>query len=292
MQALWALTGEAGEPGVIDRDEEARVWQHLDTLIGAPEAAGPKPTRLRRVIRHRGWMAVAASLLIGAVGLALWLQPVTHTATPGERLTVQLPDGSQAELNGGATLRYARRFGEARAVRLLGEAFFAVVEDQRPFRVETFNAQVEVLGTRFNVKAWPEGLAPATTVTLETGRVRLAALTQPDRAVEMTPGETRAVGLDAVLTPPDTAALHRALAWRTGALLYHDELLGVVLEDLERRFGMTLVLQAPALHRRRISFSEHDPTDAETVIRTLCAGYGLNYRATATGYELYDPGMN
>ena len=91
---------------------------------------------------------------------------------------------------------------------------------------------------------------------------------------------------------PDTLALGSALAWRRGALIYHDELLGVVLEDLERRFDIELILQAPALQRKRVNFSKHNPPDAEAVIHDLCAGYGLKYRATTTGYELYDPGMN
>lgn len=237
-------------------------------------------------------MAVAASLLIGAISLSLWLQPVTRTAPLGERLTVPLPDGSSVELNNGASVQYARRFGGDRAVRLVGEAYFEVAKESRPFIVETFNAQVEVLGTRFNVKAWPDGIAQTTTVTLEAGRVALSALTRPEEAVMMQPGETRSVGPAAAPSPPDTVATHQALAWRTGALFYHDELLGVVLEDLERRFGVTLILQAPSLHRTRVSFSKHAPPDAETVIRDLCAGNGLKYRATTTGYELYDPGMN
>ena len=135
-------------------------------------------------------------------------------------------------------------------------------------------------------------MAQATTVTLESGRVALAPLARPDQAVEMMPGETRSVGPDAAPSLPDTVAIHRALAWRTGALFYHDEWLGVVLEDLERRFGVALILQASSLHRKRVSFSKHNPTDAESVIHDLCAGNALKYRATTTGYELYDPVMN
>ena len=289
LRELWALTGSVPEPGVIDRGAEEQVWQALDTLIHTPPEAAPDRPRLRRVAGHRGWMAIAASFLIGAIGLALWLQPVSRTAPLGERLTVPLPDGSSVELNSGATLRYARRFGEERAVHLTGEAYFDVIKDSRPFRVETFNARVEVLGTRFNIKAWPDGLAPATTVSLESGRVALKAFNGSGRPVEMVPGQTRSVGPDTVLSPPDTVSIHSALVWRSGALIYHEALLGVVLEDLERRFGVTLVLQAPALRHKRVSFSKHNPIDVETVIQDLCAGNGLQYRATTTGYELYDP---
>jgi ferric-dicitrate binding protein FerR (iron transport regulator) len=91
------------------------------------------------------------------------------------------------------SLQYPHRFGEERRVRLVGEAFFEVEEHSTPFIVQTFNAEVTVLGTTFNVKAWPTSLDPATTVTLESGRVALNVLDRPDEAVQMDPGQTRRI---------------------------------------------------------------------------------------------------
>ena len=54
-------------------------------------------------------------------------------------------------------------------VRLTGEAYFDVVEEDAPFVVETFNAEVRVLGTRFNVRAWPEGMARHTFTGSDVG---------------------------------------------------------------------------------------------------------------------------
>src|SRR5690606_693130 len=114
-------------------------------------------------------MAAAAVVVVG-LGAALWLRPTVHRAPLGERLAVVLPDGSRVELNSGSRLAYRRTFGwRARRVDLHGEAFFDVVPADVPFTVRTFNSAVTVLGTRFNVRAWPDDEQAETAVVLEEG---------------------------------------------------------------------------------------------------------------------------
>ena len=61
---------------------------------------------------------------------------------------------------------------EQRSVRLQGEAYFDVTENpEAPFQISTTNTQITVLGTRFNVRA--RATEPQTTVTVESGKVRL-----------------------------------------------------------------------------------------------------------------------
>ena len=177
LREVWDLAGsnesaDFPNPATIDR-----LWQSLDAFAESHESPPPRVDRRGssklRLVRLRPWMAIAATLLIGAtVGvLALSMSPVVKTAAPGQRLAVTLPDGSRIELNNGTTVRYARRFGKQRIVHLEGEAFFDVVEAERPFIVHTFNARVAVLGTQFNVRAWSQSMDPGTTVTLESGHV-------------------------------------------------------------------------------------------------------------------------
>ena len=133
-----------------------------------------------------------------AVGAALWLRPITLTVPTGDYLTTTLPDGTLATLNSGTTLSYRRTFGwRTRTVRLHGEAFFDVTTDADPFRVQTFNSTVTVLGTRFNVRAWSGDLTGASTVVLEEGRVRFAANATPQQGVELQPGQMSRVGGEA-----------------------------------------------------------------------------------------------
>ena len=76
----------------------------------------------------------------------------------GSRTRIQLPDGSLVWLNGSSKLVYDNKnFGEKlRQVTLSGEAYFDVVKNaNKPFIIHTAKMDIKVLGTSFNVKAYP-----------------------------------------------------------------------------------------------------------------------------------------
>lgn len=87
--------------------------------------------------------------------------------------TITLPDGSTVKMNASTRIEYPERFlANVRKVKLSGEAFFEVTRDTlRPFVIETDNASVEVLGTSFNVSAYP--MSGLIEVNVESGKVRL-----------------------------------------------------------------------------------------------------------------------
>jgi ferric-dicitrate binding protein FerR (iron transport regulator) len=93
----------------------------------------------------------------------------------GSRSHVYLPDGTSVWLNAQTTLKYYQNFGQnKREVILEGEAFFEVVRDENvPFIVKTSDAEVKVLGTKFNVKAYPEEKYIETTVV--NGKVQVSS---------------------------------------------------------------------------------------------------------------------
>lgn len=304
LRDLWELVGhEEPVPGPSSEAIDAA----FDRLLTRVESEG-RPVTMRAASRpnrragqkgrgaearaHRrwvGWAALAAAVLVGGLGFFWWLQPVTQAARPGEHLTVTLPDGSQVELNSGSRLQYARRFGDVRSVQLTGEAFFDVMGEDRPFVVETFNAQVRVLGTRFGVRAWPGGLDDGTTVALEHGRVVVAPIQRPDQAVEMKPGETRRVSARSasprVLTE---VSVDDATAWRRGDLVFKNQTLGVVLDDVGRRYAVDIEVHPQRLARTRLNLALRQPESAEAVIHDLALALGLEYRETSTGFELFN----
>lgn len=85
----------------------------------------------------------------------------------GSRSKITLPDSSLVWLNAGSTLKYSSDFNVTdRQIQLEGEAFFEVARNQdKPFIVSTENAAVKVLGTSFNLKAYPEENVVETTVS-------------------------------------------------------------------------------------------------------------------------------
>lgn len=93
----------------------------------------------------------------------------------GGTYQVTLPDGSSVWLNAESELVYPVRFAaDSRNVSVTGEAYFSVVSAvDRPFIVESLGQSVIVLGTEFNLTAYPE--EPAVTTTLVSGSVRVVS---------------------------------------------------------------------------------------------------------------------
>jgi transmembrane sensor len=276
-----------------DKAEEPRApsRQADDRSPRAPDRSAA--TRVRRPALA---MAVLALCAVG-LGVWWWSQPVSVTTAAGERTTVTLPDGSTVELNGATTLSYARGFRTIpllgptrRRVRLDGEAFFSVVESDRAFRVETPNAQVEVLGTKFTVQARADD-APTTTVALESGRVRLRSQSSANReqqgsVVLSEAGQTSRVVANSAPSPPEMIQLKYVQAWREGGFAIADAPLPTVLRELERRFGTTLQLRASPTEMEKMTLHYAENAQLENVLRDICVIQGLTYRETSRGYEL------
>jgi transmembrane sensor len=202
------------------------------------------------------------------------------------------------ELGGGSALSYRRGFtalpfvpAARRSVTLRGEAFFDVVPGSRPFVVQTFNARVEVLGTRFNVRAWQDGLARETRVTLVEGRVQVAGAQAEAGAVVLArPGQaTRVRGAAAQPAAPQQAAMDYVLAWRQGGFAITEAPLAAVFAELERRFGVTIELRDPLAEADSLTLFFPQPEGVEAILDDICTAKGLRYRPSSRGYVVYRP---
>jgi ferric-dicitrate binding protein FerR (iron transport regulator) len=170
-----------------------------------------------------------------------------------------------------------------RHVRLQGEAYFDVSPSDRLFVVETFNATVTVLGTRFNVRAWTD-VEASTFVTVESGQVRVAP--EQGGGVVLAAGESVRIATDI-----DSVAVSvgDAVAWRQGDLIYKHRMLGAILDDISRQFDVAVRLDPTIAETTHLTLALRDPADAESVVRDLAGSLGLQYRARSNGYELYRP---
>jgi ferric-dicitrate binding protein FerR (iron transport regulator) len=253
------------------------------------------PPRRRTLARAALGLVGLGAVALAALGYARWAEPVVVRATPATTAAVTLPDGSEVTLASDSRLTYRRGFGRLlgapaeRRVTLRGEAFFDVQTGDAPFVVETFNAEVEVLGTRFNVRARAE---EATDVALEEGRVRVSA---GGAAVELASGEATqvpAAGLGgsgrplvARPSPPASVALGRALAWQAGGLSLDDLSLRAAFAEIERRYGIEV--EAPGVDlRAAVTAYYAERPELRTVLGDLCAAHGLRYRLTSRGAEI------
>ena len=307
LARTWALADAALGPLPAGAPPTADAWTDTEQRLGftPPPAtsaraadrlpARPGATRMR-VGRWARAVAVLGLVVAAAMGGETWWarQTVVTEAPAGARASVALADGSRVTLNSGSRLAVARGLGASRpwrasprTVELDGEAFFAVAHDaRRPFVVQTFNADVAVLGTRFNVRARVGEQAATTRVTLESGRVRVAPRgASASAAVVLAPGEATAVSAGRA-EPPTAASADRQAAWRGGGFAVERLPLGDVLAEVERRFGTDVRATAGVPLDLPLTLYYRDGVTAEAVLHDLALAAGLRYRPLRGGFEV------
>ena len=135
----------------------------------------------------------------------------TIETPPGGQYQVILPDGSKVWLNSASSLRYPVRFtGNERKVEISGEAYFEVAHNiKMPFRVINSSQIVEVLGTHFNIMAYPD--ESSTNTTLLEGSVRII---KENKSKIISPGQqTRVKNGDIDVASVDVT---QVTAWKEG----------------------------------------------------------------------------
>ncbi len=178
---------------------------------------------------------------------------MTEVATgPDETKEIVLPDGSTVWMNEASMIRHeASMDGGLRSVELSGEAFFQVVKDpSRPFKVETADVSVTVLGTEFNVKAYSR--CEETMVTLKNGKVTVETTEQEQFTLD--PGEMLAYNkvtkkTEQTVTDPDVAT-----AWKQREIYFDNETLEEILNILEKQYHTTFDVDKRLLTTERFTF--------------------------------------
>lgn len=162
------------------------------------------------------------------------------TTPKGGEFNIVLSDGTRVWLNAGSQLTFPEVFvGNVRQVRLQGEAYFEVAKLQaKPFIVKTSQMDIKVLGTHFNVKAFPEDRR--TTTTLAEGAVELYAggysvALKPDQQ-----GEYEAGSQGVIVREVDAGDY---MAWKNGKFVFRRERLESILEVIARWYNIEVFYQ-------------------------------------------------
>jgi transmembrane sensor len=135
-------------------------------------------------------------------------------STPrGGQYQILLCDGTKVWLNAQSTLRYPVVFGIGqRKVELEGEAYFEVTKDKsHPFLISAKGTEIKVLGTHFNVNAYPD--EALTKTTLAEGSVNI------NGSVTIRPGQQATVDKSGMIKVSE-ADLESTLAWKDGLFLF------------------------------------------------------------------------
>ena len=203
--------------------------------------------------------AASLILLVGLSAMMFYLgqkktdglMPEKYTsviAGNGQISKVVLPDSSVVWLNSESTLTYNSRFSQNnRHIRLDGQAYFDVKPGKLPLVVSCGDLQVKVLGTRFDVCAYPE--QNSIQVFLESGKVEL--LSSQIKAISrvLNPGELadyHSVSGQLQVKPVSASGY---LSWKEGKLIFQDTPMENVIQQLERKFRVDIRVENPQLYK-------------------------------------------
>jgi ferric-dicitrate binding protein FerR (iron transport regulator) len=271
-------------------------WSELAAKLGLPKEQQqarilemkkrPQPNARSIIWSSRSAWAAAAVILL-ALGMILY-QALQNsgglrkiTTAYAERVNVQLPDGSRVILNSGSEIQFPKQYPDSvRYVNVLGEAYFEVTPDRRPFLVKTENAQIRVLGTKFGV--WARNAE--TRVTVREGRLVLNAIAASEKtAVELTANHMSVCRRQNPPDPPRAVDAAYALGWLEGKIVFDQTPLTEVVAELQRIYKVAIELSDPTLGQQTITGSFHNKP-IESVLASVCLALNLRYAKQAGKY--------
>jgi transmembrane sensor len=163
-------------------------------------------------------------------------------STPrGGQYQLVLPDGTKVWLNATSTLKFPVAFaGNSRTVELTGEAYFEVATvhlrsgQKMPFKVNVANkAEVEVLGTHFNIMAYTEEEAIKT--TLLEGSVKVS---KDVASVILKPGEQTSVSQSSHPSQPIPVQTEEAVSWKNGKFHFNNADIKTIMRQVARWYDV------------------------------------------------------
>lgn len=203
------------------------------------------------------------------------------STTNMQKLEVELPDGSVANLNSGSKIEFYENFEhDKREVRLEGEAFFSVKKDGRPFTIRTENAVTKVLGTKFNV--WAR--AKETRVIVKEGKVSLAENINNGEVI-LTRGESSKVVESNAPIKPIKVDPEYLLGWLNNRIVFSNTDLKEISKELERKYNVQIDIADPELLGYNLTGTfENEKID--TVLTKICLALNLKYSEQNNRYKV------
>lgn len=263
---------------------------------------------------HQQWQSYAAAFvflfaLFYSYGVFNLNNKVSNNLKPNKELIVNkgaksklmLPDGSHVWVNADSKLIYPESFdGPTREVYLEGEGYFDIIKDPaHPFIVHTSGIDIRVLGTIFNVKAYPKEIISEASlikgsieVTLKNGRTDKIMLKPTEKITVFSIGEQQndpnketvqktgenlpLVSLNKV-NYDQADSLVNEIAWVQNKLVFNNESLGSIIVLLERWYGEKIAIKTLSHKELRFTGKFNNET-IDQVLNALQLSHRFSYK--------------
>lgn len=180
------------------------------------------------------------------------VKPVYNTLSVprGKDYNIVLSDGTKIHLNAGSQIRYPVAFvGEEREVWLVGEAYFEVEKDSKPFKVHSGDITVSVLGTSFNLMAYADEPIFETTLIEGLVQIELEGYKEGDeeKGVIVTPGSQAKFDTESGRVDVVEVETEKYIAWMQNVFLFDYETIEEIARKLERWYDVDIVIESNEL---------------------------------------------
>lgn len=205
----------------------------------------------------------------------------------GKKFNLQLSDGTKAYLNAGSSLKYPVKFlqGMVRQVFLSGEVFLDVQKDSaHPFIVNADNLNIQVLGTKFNVTAYPED--DTSDVVLLEGSVKLDSDKGDLNPVVLKPGFKGSYDKNAHDIDTREVITGIYTSWMNGELVFRNMSFQNILKKLERHYDVVIVNNNKKLSSEKFNANFGNDSLIQ-VLENLKATYGIDFEVDKNQITIY-----
>lgn len=273
IKRLYQELGGQGHAGTYVNEEGRLVLENPEWM---PEEAAPAP--------RTNWPArlTVAAFVVMMAG-TIWFirekagsnpppaQLASHTRKFTDRSELKyllLEDSTRVWLNAASSLEFPDRFQQnRREVFLSGEAFFEVKHAEKiPFIIHTGQVSTTVLGTAFNIKAYPG--EKNITVSVSRGTVKVSR--SDGYTATLTGGRQIKLEAQRKDVVEKKIAMGDVAAWQRGFIVYDDEPMADILADMERIYNVQVQVEDPAHRGVRISTSFKKEIGIEQALQVLC----------------------
>ncbi len=241
---------ETAEVDTVDFDLDMdKAWSNIDRTIEQNRHLDDAQQTLEVVSYIRPLLRVAAAailLLMAAVWYndsqsdAALIESIVYTQ-PDEKTIVELPDGSKVWLNEQSQLKYIKKF-EDRVVHLEGEAYFEVAKKEgATFEIYAGNSKTTVLGTEFNLRAYPQ--EAFVEIAVEEGKVLFEAEKQKENKAILTQQENAVYSKANEAVNKLTEKQPNAASWKKQELDFGNATMEQALIALERYFNIEIEVE-------------------------------------------------
>jgi ferric-dicitrate binding protein FerR (iron transport regulator) len=268
----------------LDEAETAAEFAKFDEFLKQSPSIKPSPVKPKIFSPYnylKTGIAAAAVLLVSFLAIITYQKRndqrnyITKHNTFGRKSIIFLSDGSKVTLNSNSALTFQKNFaGETRSVELVGEAFFEVAHNaNKPFIVKTGKLLTKVLGTKFDICAYPN--LKAINVALLQGSVAVS-VEGSNQHLKLKPAEM------AVFNNKGNALLKTSFDpstvtdWQFGTIVFNNSSFDDIAAQFYNAYGIRLVNKSKEQHWNYTGrFQQANYID---IVKSICFAKGLNYQ--------------